>query len=476
MKEKGITLIALVITIIVLLILSGVSIAMITGENGILKYADKAKLVTELSQIKEEIELKNAPTNEKNTTQRYMTTKEVSESIPNIPQKYKGKVGIYREKTVYLGDENDETTKTAKDYGYKIINMTEDEFTYYIEMGILEDNVKNSKDNKIGRELATQEFPDTIKIGKNTYSNGWYLIGNYNEEEKNNGTYNGHYDELNLKHIKHAPYIVNYETGSVLSVNGMIMYKAKIPIHTFQDNNFKLINAISYIDDMSIKTDKYYGNLYSTNFYKGPVHDNLDLETIGIYKDNNGQLQYDENGALLLDENNAIPVLELDRKYTMDEAYSINVTLEGDIYQAGDYVGNFSTIVALSDRIDEYTSIIGYYKGYLHIYSFRGEPKHYIEYEKEEKGFASIDISKYAGQRINIQVVAERNKETKVYINGELIKTFQSGSEKFSYNYATLGDLRVGRNLKFKGKIYNFAIYGVALTEKEIKENYEASK
>lgn len=32
-KEKGITLVALVITIIVLLILAGVSIAMITGQN-----------------------------------------------------------------------------------------------------------------------------------------------------------------------------------------------------------------------------------------------------------------------------------------------------------------------------------------------------------------------------------------------------------------------------------------------------------
>ena len=35
-NQKGITLIALVITIIVLLILAGVSIAMLTGDNGIL--------------------------------------------------------------------------------------------------------------------------------------------------------------------------------------------------------------------------------------------------------------------------------------------------------------------------------------------------------------------------------------------------------------------------------------------------------
>ena len=46
-KERGITLIALVITIIVLLILAGVSIAMLTGENGILTQAQRAKEETE---------------------------------------------------------------------------------------------------------------------------------------------------------------------------------------------------------------------------------------------------------------------------------------------------------------------------------------------------------------------------------------------------------------------------------------------
>ena len=46
-NNKGITLIALVITIIVLLILAGVSISMLTGENGILTQASNAKKVTE---------------------------------------------------------------------------------------------------------------------------------------------------------------------------------------------------------------------------------------------------------------------------------------------------------------------------------------------------------------------------------------------------------------------------------------------
>ena len=42
-SSKGVTLIALVITIIVLLILAGVSIAMLTGDNGILTQAKEAK-------------------------------------------------------------------------------------------------------------------------------------------------------------------------------------------------------------------------------------------------------------------------------------------------------------------------------------------------------------------------------------------------------------------------------------------------
>lgn len=42
-NNKGITLIALVVTIIVLLILAGVSIAMLTGQNGILNKAGEAR-------------------------------------------------------------------------------------------------------------------------------------------------------------------------------------------------------------------------------------------------------------------------------------------------------------------------------------------------------------------------------------------------------------------------------------------------
>ena len=53
--NQGITLIALVITIIVLLILAGISIAMLTGENGILRKAEVAKEQTDEEKAKEKL-------------------------------------------------------------------------------------------------------------------------------------------------------------------------------------------------------------------------------------------------------------------------------------------------------------------------------------------------------------------------------------------------------------------------------------
>ena len=52
-NNTGITLVSLVITIIVMLILAGVSLSMIMGDNSVLKQASKATISQELSKIKE---------------------------------------------------------------------------------------------------------------------------------------------------------------------------------------------------------------------------------------------------------------------------------------------------------------------------------------------------------------------------------------------------------------------------------------
>ena len=78
---KGITLIALVITIIVLLILAGVTIAALSGPNGILSNADKAKEQTAESGAREKINI--AVSGSYDTTGRFDSEK-FKEEIQNM--------------------------------------------------------------------------------------------------------------------------------------------------------------------------------------------------------------------------------------------------------------------------------------------------------------------------------------------------------------------------------------------------------
>ena len=61
-KQRGITILALTITIIILLILAGITIAGLTGENGLIENAGQAKEETEISNEKEILERATATT------------------------------------------------------------------------------------------------------------------------------------------------------------------------------------------------------------------------------------------------------------------------------------------------------------------------------------------------------------------------------------------------------------------------------
>ena len=103
---SGITLITLVITIIVLLILAGVTIAMLTGENGILAQASKAKERTNKSQKEEESMLNSMS----NLIDNYTVSVEGFDSEANankpklatgmIPVKYEGNKWVKAEKII----------------------------------------------------------------------------------------------------------------------------------------------------------------------------------------------------------------------------------------------------------------------------------------------------------------------------------------------------------------------------------------
>lgn len=56
-ENKGVTLVALVITIIVLLILAGVTLSMVMGDSGIFSKANKASTETTISSAKDAVRL-----------------------------------------------------------------------------------------------------------------------------------------------------------------------------------------------------------------------------------------------------------------------------------------------------------------------------------------------------------------------------------------------------------------------------------
>ena len=157
-REKGITLIALVITIIVLLILAGVTIATLTGDNGILKKSNDAKEETRGASVEEAVELWKI--NKKNRKifrsqglqellddlekQKLITEKE-RENINNVGQitigsrtiqfKEKIKIGDYvnykpKSKTYTISKTysgyTDNQEYTTENLGWRILNINED--------------------------------------------------------------------------------------------------------------------------------------------------------------------------------------------------------------------------------------------------------------------------------------------------------------------------------------------------------------
>ena len=127
-KEKGITLIALVITIIVLMILAGITIATLTGDNGLLTKTNEAKFKTEIKQYNEELILAIAEDTVNNLGDReskfnirrnnYADEKVFTEAmktkIPSFDIKYADKLEIKEDELVYIGMKEDERKWTEE--------------------------------------------------------------------------------------------------------------------------------------------------------------------------------------------------------------------------------------------------------------------------------------------------------------------------------------------------------------------------
>ena len=88
-NQKGITVIALVITIIVLLILAGVSIAMLTGDNGILTRANDSSTATAKAEALERVNMElNAQLTNAMAGIKFDTAATITSNIGTLPTGY----------------------------------------------------------------------------------------------------------------------------------------------------------------------------------------------------------------------------------------------------------------------------------------------------------------------------------------------------------------------------------------------------
>ena len=173
-RNNGITLIALVITIIVLLILAGVTIASITSENGILSKATQASQKT--TQEKEREEIKMAVTSD---NMKYITGDEgeSEDYIESIQKELDNIAGASKTKFEWNDDEGYKVT--YKETGNEYYIKYEDD-----ENGNLKINIKTREECFSDKEYETGDLTDDektqlesgIKLEINSGSKGEFLV------------------------------------------------------------------------------------------------------------------------------------------------------------------------------------------------------------------------------------------------------------------------------------------------------------
>ena len=186
-EENGITLIALVITINVLLILAGVTIATLTGDNGLLKKTNEAEFKNQISTYKEELRISiYSDTTEKLGERNYKFNAkgydEVRKLIPSFQKKDENILEVKEDKLIYIG-------------------KNKNEYRMAVDMDLISDD--ELIDDEIIEELQpfitewTVEDGDSITLPINEYAHNRYnftvdygdgsevkVVDNYNDEDK----------------------------------------------------------------------------------------------------------------------------------------------------------------------------------------------------------------------------------------------------------------------------------------------------
>lgn len=254
-RNKGITLIALVVTIIVLLILAGVTLSFVVGENGILKRATTAVEVNEKASAEEEANLVVADLATSYYEEKYVNQKSDLGTIDN-----------------YL--ENQLTSKKTTEGGY-IVQFIDTEVVVtknknIISSGVITDGRVVWNEEKIGEDIdddeeqSYEEYIDSHKeVDKKIHINS--QLG---DDSTGDGTKNNPYATLDK--IAETGIIENGYSYAIILSDGEYELTQKM----FELNCNKELNLFGNKQNTIVKVAGLYSNKiggsldYNVNLYR----------------------------------------------------------------------------------------------------------------------------------------------------------------------------------------------------------------
>lgn len=249
-SERAITLVALVVTIVILLILAGVGIAMITGDNGILTKAKQSKREQEKAEMKEVLILE---------LMGLQTEKQGKATLEDINQEWSD-IKLTKYTPIVKDDDLTGNKQIKMKKNNVIVNYTIDEELNIIEEKEVEDvelintieleNISNG-----GREITLRINSDT-KNDENDIST-YYLYRN------NELIYEGN---SNLKRIENLNFNTTYTfKAKALDKNGNIKETSDLNVTTsayddvYNSGKFNFTTGFSDFNTSTAGTDFTYG-------------------------------------------------------------------------------------------------------------------------------------------------------------------------------------------------------------------------
>lgn len=183
-NKDGITLIALVVTIVVLLILAGVSIATLVGDNGIIKTAQEANMKSEIASVIEGTKLE--------ASNFYMTKEDFEDDFIN-----------YLIQKSFISDE---------EYGKD----------YYEEWDYSSSNFGNSTLYVLN---ASKLLDEKLKLGNGTINKGDIYTIRFKDKGEDKEYSVGYYDKKNELYLEEIVYIKKIGNNDIPLPDDFFIYE-----------------------------------------------------------------------------------------------------------------------------------------------------------------------------------------------------------------------------------------------------------